>query len=81
MKPLIGDVTVQFTCAADDDEVMAHLEANRVEQEEMTGYPLTLAVHRKVQLQDLTGQDIYEVFATYTPNTPEENEKEDDNAA
>lgn len=79
MKPLIGDVTVQFTCAANDDEVAAHLEANRVEQEEMTGYPLALAVHRKVKLQDLSGKDTYEVFATYTPNTPDE--KEDDNAA
>lgn len=67
MKPLIGDVTVQFICPANNDALADKLEAARIEQQEICGYPLVLAVRRQIQLKDLSGDDFFEVFATFAP--------------
>lgn len=73
MKPLIGNVTVQFTCPATTDDVLAHIEANRVEQEEVNGYPLVFLRRNMMKLQDADGKEYYEVFATYAPVPNPEN--------
>lgn len=68
MKPLIGDVIAQFTYGRPEDYAEA-IEAARLEQEAMVGYPLVTALVRQTHTKNEKGHDVYEVFATFAPAT------------
>lgn len=65
-QPLIGNITAQ-TIFGTTEDYNAKVEAVRVEQEAMVGYPLKLLGTRHVEMVDARGSRVYEVFATFAP--------------
>lgn len=65
-QPLIGNVSAQMIFGTSED-YDAKVEAARVEQEAMCGYPLKLVGTRHVEMIDARGSKVYEVFATFAP--------------
>lgn len=65
-RPLVGEVS-SVVDAIGEQNIAASIEAGRVEQEMICGYPLVTKASRYTHMRDAQGRDIYEIFATYAP--------------
>ena len=65
LQPLVGDVKSQFECPLDG--VDESVEAARLEQEAMCGYPLVVKSVRAVDVMNTQNQRVYDVYATFAP--------------
>ena len=61
-----GELKAHFAFGSVDEQAAA-LEACRVEQEMIAGYPLVIASTRQSHYIDDKGKDIYEIWATFKP--------------
>jgi hypothetical protein len=68
-QPLVGDVKSQFLLN-DTEHMSRQIEAARLDQEAMCGYPLVLKGTRTHEFLDEKDRRVIEVFATFGP-TPE----------
>jgi hypothetical protein len=68
LQPLIGDEKSQFVVInGDPHDLGPSLEAARIQQEQMVGYPLTIRNWRHTEMRNERGDIEIEVFATFTP--------------
>jgi len=67
-QPLVGNVQTQFVVInGDPHDLGPSIEASRVEQEAMCGYPLTVQSWRHTEMRNARGDLEIEVFATFAP--------------
>lgn len=67
-QPLVGDVKTQFVVVnGDPHDLSASINAARLEQEAMCGYPLVIASWRHTEVRNARGDLEIEVFATFAP--------------
>lgn len=64
--PLVSDVS-SVVQAIGEQNIAASIEAGRLEQEMICGYPLVTKATRYTHMRDAQGRDVYEIFATYAP--------------